>query len=91
MNNIIYLWKFKPNEKKYFPQDVVINNLKYIENYKIINNPSIIESFIINSNHIFPDLLQLYTSITTLTQFSYTLILICNHFHILIMTVILFH
>ena len=63
MNNIIYLWKFKPNEKKYFPQDVVINNLKYIENYKIINNPSIIEEFIINSNHIFPDLLQLYNRI----------------------------
>lgn len=63
MNNIIYLWKFKPNETKYFPQDVVVNNLKYIENYKIINNPSIIESFIINSNHIFPDLLQLYNRI----------------------------
>ena len=63
MNNIIYLWKFKPNEKKYFPQGVVLNNLKYIENYKIINNPSIIEGFIINSNHIFPDLLHLYNRI----------------------------
>jgi mannosyltransferase OCH1-like enzyme len=62
MDNIIYLWKFKPNEKKHFPQDVVINNLKYIENYKIINDPSIIESFIINNN-IFPSLLQLYNRI----------------------------
>jgi hypothetical protein len=63
MNNIIYLWKFKPNEKKYFPQDVVINNLKYIENYKIINNPSIIVNFIKNNNNIFPNLLQLYNKI----------------------------
>ena len=63
MNNIIYLWRFKPNEKKYFPQDVVINNLKYIANYKIINNPSIIVNFIINNNNIFPDLLEIYNKI----------------------------
>jgi mannosyltransferase OCH1-like enzyme len=60
MNNIIYLWKFKPNEKKYFPKDVIDNNIKYIENYKIINNPAIIENFIINNNSIFPELLDLY-------------------------------
>jgi mannosyltransferase OCH1-like enzyme len=60
MNNIIYLWRFKPNEKKYFPKDVIDNNIKYIENYKIINRPYIIANLIINNNNIFPNLINLY-------------------------------
>lgn len=63
MNTIIYLWRFKPNEKKFFPQNVVDNNIKYIANYKIINNPSIIKGFIINNNNIFPNLINLYKQI----------------------------
>jgi mannosyltransferase OCH1-like enzyme len=62
MNNTIYLWKFKPNERKKFPMDVVNNNLKYIENYKIMH-PHIIEKFVINNNDNFPNLLKLYNRI----------------------------
>jgi mannosyltransferase OCH1-like enzyme len=59
--NIIYLWGFKPNVKKRIPQDLILNNLKYIENYKIIW-PYIIKNLIINNNE-FPNLLQLYNRI----------------------------
>ena len=57
MDNIKYLWKFKPNEKNKFPQDVIVNNLKFIEKYKIVT-PNIIEPFINNAE--FPNLLNLY-------------------------------
>lgn len=57
MNNIKYVWRFKPNEKNKIPQDVIINNLKFIEKYKIVT-PNIIEPFI--NNDIFPGLLKLY-------------------------------
>ena len=32
--NIIYLWGFKPNVKNCIPQDLILNNLKYIEKYE---------------------------------------------------------
>jgi mannosyltransferase OCH1-like enzyme len=62
MNNTIYLWRFKPNEKNFFPKDVINNNLKYIASYKIIH-PYVIENLIKNNNDIFPDLLKLYNRI----------------------------
>jgi mannosyltransferase OCH1-like enzyme len=60
--NIIYLWGFKPNVKNCIPQDLILNNLKYIEKYKIIW-PYIIKNLIINNNNIFPNLIQLYNRI----------------------------
>jgi mannosyltransferase OCH1-like enzyme len=51
------MWRFKPNEKKRFPMDVINNNKKFIENYKIVT-PSIVEDLI--KEPTFMDLYELY-------------------------------
>lgn len=60
MNNIYYMWEFKPNENTLINQDVINTNLKYIENYKIIT-PTIFEPLL--QTNIFPNLLELYNLI----------------------------
>lgn len=45
MDNITYMWNFKPNEVKTIPMNVIENNKKYYKNYQIIG-PEIIQSLI---------------------------------------------
>ena len=59
-NNIIYMWNFKPSEKREFPINTIDNNKKFFENFKIIN-PSDIEE-LLNLNE-FEDLKELYNLI----------------------------
>ena len=57
MDQIIYLWDFKPNESNSFPDNVIQHNSNYISQHKIIT-PSDIESFL--DDDIFPELSDLY-------------------------------
>ena len=50
-NVAIYMWGFKPNEKKSIPKECINNNKKYF-NPKIINESHIID-LIKNNSHIF--------------------------------------
>jgi mannosyltransferase OCH1-like enzyme len=52
------MWNFKPNEKYLFPQDVVVNNKKYISNYSIESPNTILVN-----NNVFPELQELYSQI----------------------------
>jgi mannosyltransferase OCH1-like enzyme len=45
MTIIVYLWKFKPNEKKNFPTDVIYNNKRYINNLTIVT-PDVLEKYL---------------------------------------------
>jgi mannosyltransferase OCH1-like enzyme len=57
MNKIVYLWNFKPNESKPFPDNVISHNSNYIPEYCIIT-PSDIDSFL--DDDLFPELSDLY-------------------------------
>lgn len=61
MDNITYMWNFKPNEVKTIPMNVIEYNKKYIKNYQIIG-PEIIQS-LINNNDISDKLINLYNLI----------------------------
>ncbi len=61
MDNITYMWNFKPNEVKTIPMNVIENNKKYYKNYQIIG-PEIIQS-LINNNDISDKLINLYNLI----------------------------
>jgi len=60
MNDITYMWGFKPNETSEFPIDVINNNEKYVLNYKIAY-PSLVNSYL--NNDVFPCLSDLYNMI----------------------------
>lgn len=62
INNITYMWNFKPNEKQLFPQNVINNNLNYIGNNEIIK-PNDIENLLLTNDSDFPCLLMLYNII----------------------------
>jgi len=54
------MWKFKPNENKMFPKEVIHNNLKYFKNFTIVT-PEVLEKFLVNDD--FPNLLELFNKI----------------------------
>jgi len=60
MNQITYLWKFKRDEKRPFPQQVIRHNSKYIGKYQIIT-PLHIEAFF--DDNLFPGLREIYHTI----------------------------
>ena len=62
MSTIIYMWLFKPNENKLFPQDVLSHNYSYFNLYEFVT-PKECSQFI--NTDIFPELLELYNKIPT--------------------------
>ena len=57
---IHYMWNFKPNEKRPFPQDVIQKNLNYTNKYSIVT-PSSIKNLIHNPE--FSEIAELYSQI----------------------------
>jgi len=62
MNTIHYMWRFKLNETKRFPKNVIDNNSKFIEKFDIAT-PSLVQHLLETNNDTFPNLLELYNNI----------------------------